>query len=327
MNAVATANPFRFHGGRLAAAAAHFADAPTPWIDLSTGISPWAYPVPDMAPSVLSRLPEPEELGRLEAVAASAFGVKNPGEVVAVPGSDIAIRLLGSLVPGKRSAMLKPIYSGHIAAWPDAVEISMAEADKHDLLILANPNNPDGRVIKPDRLRQFRGQLIVDEAFADTDPVVSLLPERGNAIVLRSFGKFFGLAGIRLGFVVTDLPVAQRLRALLGDWPISGIAMTTGLAAYQDEHWQDKQRTRLRGAVVRLDGLLNGVGLKLVGGTSLFRLMTHDKAPEIFEYLGQSGILVRPFEGDDRQLRFGLPANEEAWTRLTDALNYWRENQ
>lgn len=327
MNAVAAANPFRFHGGRLAAAAAHFYGAPTPWIDLSTGISPWAYPVPDMAPSVLSRLPEPEELDRLEAVAARAFGVTNPAELVAVPGSDIAIRLLGSLFSGQNSAMLKPIYSGHIAAWPDAVEISMTEADEHDLLILANPNNPDGRVIKADRLRQLRGQLIVDEAFADTDPAVSLLPDRGNAIVLRSFGKFFGLAGIRLGFVIADLPVAQRLRTLLGDWPVSGIATKTGLAAYQDEHWQDKQRTRLRGAVVRLDGLLNGVGLNLVGGTSLFRLITHDKAPEIFEYLGQSGILVRPFEGDDRQLRFGLPANEEAWTRLTGALNYWRENQ
>lgn len=327
MSVSPAANPFRFHGGRLAAAAARFDEAPTPWIDLSTGISPWAYPVPAMASSVLSRLPEPEELGRLEAVAASAFGVTNPAEVVAVPGSDIAIRLLGSLFPGKHSAMLKPIYSGHTAAWPDAAEISMAEADNYDLLILANPNNPDGRVIKPDRLRQLRGQLIVDEAFADTDPVVSLLPERGNAIVLRSFGKFFGLAGIRLGFVVADLHVVQRLRVLLGDWPVSGIAMATGLAAYQDGHWQDKQRMRLRGAVVRLDGLLNGAGLKVAGGTTLFRLTIHDKSSEIFEYLGQSGILVRPFEGDDQQLRFGLPANEEAWNRLTDALNYWRANQ
>lgn len=327
MNAAATASPFRFHGGRLAAAAAYFNSAPAPWIDLSTGISPWAYPVPDMAPSVLSRLPEPEELGQLEVAAARAFGVTNPEEVVAVPGSDIAIRLLGSLFPGEGSAMLTPIYSGHTAAWPDAVPISMAEADNYDLLILANPNNPDGRVIKPDRLRQLRGQLIVDEAFADTDPVVSLVPERGNAIVLRSFGKFFGLAGIRLGFVVADLPVVQRLRALLGDWPVSGIAMATGLAAYQDEHWQDKQRTRLRGAVVRLDGLLKSVGFEVVGGTSLFRLTVDDKSPEIFEYLGQLGILVRPFEANDRQLRFGLPANEEAWNRLTDALNYWRANQ
>lgn len=319
------ADPFRFHGGRLAAAAAHFDGAPTPWIDLSTGISPWPYPVPDFEPSVWSRLPEPEQLVRLETAAARAFGVTDPAEVVAVPGSDIAIRLLGTLFPDGHSAMLSPIYSGHRAAWPDAAEITIAEAGNQDLLILANPNNPDGRIIAPDRLREVRGQLIVDEAFADTDPAVSLLPNRGDAIVLRSFGKFFGLAGVRLGFVIADILVAQRLRALLGDWPVSAMAMAVGLAAYRDRQWQDNQRRRLRDAASRLNRLLENTGLDVVGGTLLFRLASHDKAREIFEYLGQSGILVRPFATDDRQLRFGLPANEEAWERLTSTLENWRE--
>lgn len=327
MNARSAADPFRFHGGRLAAAAAYFGSAPTPWIDLSTGISPWTYPVPDVDPSVWNRLPEPEELGRLEAAAASAFGVANPGEVVAVPGSDIAIRLLGTLFPAERSAMLTPIYSGHRAAWPDAAEITIADAGNHDLIILANPNNPDGRIVSPEQLREIRGQLIVDEAFADTDLAASLLPNRGHAIVLRSFGKFFGLAGLRLGFVIADISVAQRLRALLGDWPVSGIAMAIGLTAYRDYQWQNNQRERLQDAASQLDELLENVGLDVVGGTSLFRLTMHDKARETFEYLGRSGILVRPFAEDDRQLRFGLPATEEAWRRLADALNSWRENR
>lgn len=321
-------DPFRVHGGRLAAAAAYFDDASTPWIDLSTGISPWTYPVPDIDPSVWSRLPEPEQLEILEASAASAFGVDNPAEVVAVPGSDMAIRLLGKLFAEQRSAMLTPIYSGHKAAWPDAAEITLAEvgtdADDYELLILANPNNPDGRIVAPEQLTEFRGQVIVDEAFADTDPAISLLPDRGHAIVLRSFGKFFGLAGIRLGFVIADLSVAQRLRALLGDWPVSGIAMAAGIAAYQDKKWQEDQRHRLKNAADRLDDLLEKTGFDIIGGTTLFRLAAHERALELFEILGRSGILVRPFSGNIDQLRFGLPANEPAWQRLEQALNDWR---
>jgi len=326
MIANAAADPFRFHGGRLAAAAARFLNAPTPWIDLSTGISPWAYPVPDMDQSVHCRLPEPEKLRRLEAAASHAFGVIDPAEVVAVPGSDIAIRLLAALFPGRRSAMLTPIFAGHRAAWPSAAEIAITDmiAGEYDQLILANPNNPDGRIVPPHRLRKLHGQLIVDEAFADTDPAISLLPGRGGAIVLRSFGKFFGLAGIRLGFVVADIPVAQRLRALLGDWPVSGMAIEIGLAAYQDQQWQNDHRTALNKAAVRLDEMLEPGGLAIVGGTSLFRLAAHDRAGELFEHLARSGILVRPFKADDRQLRFGLPANEAAWERLSDVLKNWQ---
>lgn len=323
----AASDPFRFHGGRLAAAAARFDRAPRPWIDLSTGISPWPYPVPAMGQTTWSRLPEPEGLERLEAAAARTFGVDNPAEIVAVPGTDMAIRLLGSLFSEQRSAMLTPIYSGHKAAWSEATEIGINEATEYDLIVLANPNNPDGRIVPPEGLRALPGQVIVDEAFADTAPLVSLLPERGNAIVLRSFGKFYGLAGIRLGFVIADIKVVERLRVMLGDWPVSGIAMAVGLAAYQDQQWQDNQRRRLQDAADRLDKLLVKFRLDIVGGTSLFRLTSHDKARELFEILGQSGILVRPFSDPATQLRFGLPASEAEWARLENALSQWREMQ
>ncbi len=323
----AATDPFRFHGGRLAAAAARFDSAPQPWIDLSTGISPWAYPVPEMGQAAWSRLPEPEELERLEAAAAQTFGVDNPAEIVAVPGSDMAIRLLGTLFAEQRSAMLTPIYSGHKAAWPDATEIGLEAAAEYDLIVLANPNNPDGRIVSPEHLRTLPGQVIVDEAFADTAPLASLLPERGDAIVLRSFGKFYGLAGVRLGFVIADSVVAERLRTMLGDWPVSGIAVTVGLAAYQDQQWQDNQRRHLQEAADRLDKLLEKSDLDIIGGTSLFRLTSHDKARELFVILGQSGILVRPFSDIATQLRFGLPASEGEWTRLEDALSQWREMQ
>ncbi|MEP2102018.1 MAG: threonine-phosphate decarboxylase [Parasphingorhabdus sp.] len=320
-------DPFRFHGGRLAAAALHFADAPKPWIDLSTGISPWAYPVPELGLDAWRRLPEPEQIADLELAAARVFGLNNTAEIVAVPGSDMAIRMLGALFANQRGAMLTPIYSGHKAAWPNASEITIEEAAGHDLIILANPNNPDGRIVSPDHLGAFPGQVIVDEAFADTAPATSILPERGDAIVLRSFGKFYGLAGIRLGFVIADTAVAERLRAMLGDWPISGIAATVGLAAYQDQQWQEVQRHRLQEAAERLDRLFEKSEIEIVGGTSLFRLISHDNARELFEILGQSGILVRPFSDDASRLRFGLPGGEDEWRRLDYALSQWREMQ
>ncbi|GAA0468533.1 threonine-phosphate decarboxylase CobD [Parasphingorhabdus litoris] len=323
----AATDPFRFHGGRLAAAAAQFPSASAPWIDLSTGISPWAYPVPEMAPDVFSRLPEPEYVAHLEQAAAKVFKLDNLSEILAVPGSDMAIRILGTLFTKKRAAMLTPIYSGHRTAWPEAEEISIDEVTDQELVILANPNNPDGRVVSPDQLRALPGQVIVDEAFAETAPSVSMLPERDGAIVLRSFGKFFGLAGIRLGFVIADAAIVERLRTMLGDWPISGIAATIGLAAYRDGEWQDRQRQRLKEAAARLDDMLGNSDLNILGGTSLFRLASHDNARELFVILGQSGILVRPFSRDEKQLRFGLPASEEEWQRLENALNLWSDKQ
>jgi cobalamin biosynthetic protein CobC len=313
------------HGGRLGAAARHFPNAPEPWIDLSTGISPWPYPFPaDLRLSAdWPRLPEPETLARLEAAAAAAFGAPDPDEVVAVPGSDLAIRLLPQLMGQTHAHYLAPIYSGYRAAWPDARPVTHDRMEEADLLILANPNNPDGRTIAPEALRALPGQLIVDEAFADASPEVSLAPNRWGAIVLRSFGKFFGLAGLRLGFVLADRPLASRLRALLGDWPVSAPAIGIATAAYEDRNWQTAQRARLNDASGRLDTILRSAGLEIAGGTPLFRLARTEGAPGLFRHLAQAGILVRPFAEDSTALRFGLPGDEPHWQRLEQALSTW----
>lgn len=164
----------------------------------------------------------------------------------------------------------------------------------------------------------------MDEAFAEADPQISLLPNRAGAVVLRSFGKFFGLPGARLGFVVADLPITQQIRKLIGDWPISGSAIVSGNAAYSDQAWQQQQRKKLDLAANELRHILERAGLHIVGGTSLFVLVSHDQAAEIFEHLGQSGILVRPFANDKRLLRFGLPGNEEESDRLNSVLQNWK---
>lgn len=310
------------HGGQLGAAARNFPDAPEPWIDLSTGISPWSYPVENIWTN-WSRLPEPDALAHLEAAAARAFGAFEPTDVVAVPGSDLAIRLLPILLGPKDARYLAPIFSGHRAAWPGMRPLAADAMDEAELLILANPNNPDGRTISPDRLRRFPGQLIVDEAFVDAEPMISLAPDRRGAIILRSFGKFFGLAGLRLGFVIADQSLAMRLRALLGDWPVSAPAMSIATLAYEDLAWQAAQRQRLTNASLRLDGLLRRIGLEIQGGTAFFRLARTPDAPALFLHLARTGILVRPFTDDPAALRFGLPGDEPQWQRLEQALTTW----
>ena len=309
------------HGGRLGAAARLFPQAPSPWIDLSTGISPWPYPAE--AGTDWSRLPEPEAIARLEAAAAACFGAPDPEEVVAVPGSDLALRLLPQLLEEADARYLSPIFSGHKAAWPDARAIGPGTMEQAELLILCNPNNPDGRITSRSELDRFTGQLIVDEAFADAMPSLSLASDRRGAIVLRSFGKFFGLPGLRLGFVIADRPLAMRLRALIGDWPVGSAAIAIATAAYSDSDWQAGQRQRLADASQRLDTLLRGFGLTIAGGTPLFRLARSERASDLFHHLAQAGILTRPFAEDANALRFGLPGEEPQWQRLEQALSTW----
>lgn len=305
-------------------AAARYPTAPCPWLDLSTGISPWAYPVGEIDSAIWQNLPSKEALSELEAAAANAFGGVSPDQIVAVPGTDFAIRLLSRQLPVQRVAIVGPTYSGYGSAWPNAKTGSIAKARGADLLVCANPNNPDGTVTKKNQLQRMRNIRIVDEAFADAQPDQSLLPHRNGAIVLRSFGKFYGLAGVRLGFVIADRRVARELRAQLGDWPISGPAIAIGTMAYRDSEWQHCQRERLIAGANLLKSLLTDCGLTIVGGTRQFQLASHSAAPSLFVHLAQAGILVRPFSDQPDWLRFGIPGTDADFDRLSTTLKKWR---
>ncbi|WP_421849889.1 aminotransferase class I/II-fold pyridoxal phosphate-dependent enzyme [Novosphingobium sp.] len=313
-----------WHGGQTTAAAELYPAAPRPWLDLSTGISPWAWPLPAIEPQTWQSLPLQSALEQLEFAAARVFGVDDARQIAAVPGSDIAIRLLARLLPAEGEAIIGQSYSGYRAAWPGARVLSFEEARGSDLLVCANPNNPDGAVIEPQGLRELRSIRIIDEAFADAMPEVSILPDRGGAIVLRSFGKFFGLAGVRLGFVIADEPVIRGLRHLLGDWPISGPAIAIGTAAYRDLAWQDLQRQRLQQGSARLAALLSRHGLEDAGGTANFRLCDEADAAGLFSHFCRDGILVRPFADRPGQLRLGIPGTDADWARLAQSLQTWR---
>jgi cobalamin biosynthesis protein CobC len=310
---------FTAHGGRIDAARAAFGGAD--WIDLSTGIAPWPYPVGEGAIAGLSALPEPGALAALEAAAAKAFGVPPARAVVAVPGSDIAMRLLAGLLP-RWAAVVRPGYAGHVAAWPDALPIAdLAAAGAVDCVICASPNNPDGRVADPRTVASLahRGTtVVVDEAFADGLGGGFAGSTDEQVVVLRSFGKYYGLPGLRLGFVLCAPELGDRLRAALGDWPVSSLAITVGTAAYADAAWQAAQAARIAGANQALDAALEGC--TVIGRTPLFRLVEVAAAHRLFRHLAARAILVRPFADRKDRLRLGLPRDDAAAARLTDAL-------
>lgn len=309
------------HGGRLDEAAALYPRAPQPWIDLSTGINPVAWR-PDASIEIdWGRLPSPSALARLEEIAAALFGAR-ASSVVAVPGTEIALRMIGRLgLPGPFH-WVAPGYPTHAEAFEHATPIAIEDAaSTHGTLLLANPNNPDGRMLDRATLCAWarRRWLIVDEAFVECDPAASLLPALPDkTIVLRSFGKFFGLAGVRLGFVIGPDDIVRRFRSMLGDWPVSGAAIAFGTAAYRDTAWITAARARIAGDARALDAVLRRHGLQPRGECPLFRLVTCD--PSLFARLARAGILTRSFDYAPDWLRIGLPANAGALGRLDRAL-------
>jgi cobalamin biosynthesis protein CobC len=326
----------RIHGGRIDIAARLYPSAPRPWIDLSTGINPVAWPVPDIPLARYQRLPLADEMAQLTAAAAAAYGLPANAAVVPVPGSELAIRLLPRVIGAGRVGILTPTYGSHAAAWQDSgAEVhglaALPDPGSCDLetLILVNPNNPDGRLIARAQLAGFARawtaagrRLIVDEAFADVRPDVSLLALSElpvGVIVLRSLGKFFGLAGLRVGFVVAAEPDISTWRRLLGDWPVSGPACEIATLALRDTAWIAATRTRLAADRRRLDGVLGRAGLQPLGGTDLFGLFEAPDKIDLLDHFARRGILIRGYDVVPRQYRFGLPADEAVWQRLEAA--------
>jgi cobalamin biosynthetic protein CobC len=323
------------HGGDLAAARRLFPDASEPFIDLSTGINPNPYPLPKLSPDLFTRLPDRVALERLAQIAARAYGVPSAAHVVAAPGTQILLTHVAALVPPGRAAILGPTYAEHARAALFVGHHATETADIGALrgagfAVVVNPNNPDGRIVDKDALitlaedaRRNGGVLVVDETFMDVGPPdVSLAPDvdRGDVVVLRSFGKFFGLAGLRLGFAIATPTIAARLRNALGPWAVSGPAIVIGESALADSAWTQATRRRLAQDAARLDEMLIAADMEIAGGTSLFRLVRTPVALEVFQYLGRAGLFVRRFAEQPRWLRFGLPAGEPEWQRLSTAL-------
>jgi len=319
------------HGGRLRAAALRYGIALADWLDLSTGIAPYGWPLPAIPASAWARLPEQQD--GLEIAAGDYYGVAN---LLPVAGSQAAIQALPRLRRNATVGIVSPAYAEHAAAWQreghKLLEISEGAIERAlerlDVLLLVNPNNPTGRRIEPQRLLAWHarlaergGWLVVDEAFIDCTPEHSLaaFSDRPGLIVLRSFGKFFGMAGIRLGFVLAQPALLEQLAELLGPWTISGPSRVVASALLQDQAGQRQQCERLLADGERLATLLSAQGLTPTGGCALFQFCCMTQAAELHEFLAARGILTRLF-ATPQSLRFGLPPDEAGWQRLQQAL-------
>jgi len=325
------------HGGRLREAAQRYGIALADWLDLSTGIAPYGLPIPEIPASAWSRLPE--TCDGLEAAAQHYYGARS---LLPLAGSQAAIQALPRLRGPARVGVVSPCYAEHAEAWRreghrlvELCEASVPKAlDRLDVLVVVNPNNPTGRLIGTEQLLQWHAQLaayggwlVVDEAFMDCTPQHSLAAHshlRG-LVVLRSFGKFFGLAGARLGFALAHGGLLGALEELLGPWPIGGPTRWLGSTLLADDEGQQRQRLRLNEEGTRLAALLAGQGLPSAGGCALFQTVCDTDAVQLHEHLARAGILTRLFM--PLGLRFGLPGEESGWARLEQALQHYREQR
>jgi cobalamin biosynthesis protein CobC len=322
----------REHGGDLAAAIARFGGEPTDWLDLSTGINPVAYPLPELSPSDWQRLPEKEDIAALETAAARHFGLADGAPCVAVCGAQAGIQLMPILTGPGRVLVREPTYNEHAARfWAAAHEVVEVQSlptmtvEPDDIVVVVNPNNPDGVSHFPDDLLALAERvrmLIVDESFADSKPSLSLAPflGRDGVVVLRSFGKYFGLAGLRLGFVLGSEHDMAQVRSLAGPWAVSGPAVRIGARAYRDTEWISKTRSRLADDLGRIKALASGFGIEVVGGTDLFTTLRFPDAEVAQCTLAQHRIWTRRFSYSEHWLRLGHPGTEDGWERLAIAL-------
>lgn len=323
------------HGGRLRAAARQFEIPLADWLDLSTGIAPYGFDLPSVPGEAWLRLPEVED--ELDAVARDHYGVAS---LLPVAGSQAAIQALPRLRRRSQVGIVSPCYGEHAEAWrreghrlSEFSEGSVPRALDHlDVLVVVNPNNPTGRLLSPGqlldwhaRLEERGGWLVVDEAFMDATPEHSLAvhSQLPGLIVLRSFGKFFAMAGARLGFVLAEADLLQALDRMLGPWSVAGPSRFLGRALLADSAGQQRQRQRLLADTERLAQLLASQGLAPTGGCALFQWVVTEEANMLHEFLGCQGILVRRFRYPS-SLRFGLPPDEAGWARLARALTLYQ---
>lgn len=325
------------HGGDMGVMSALFPDAPRPWIDLSTGINPWPYPLPALDPALWTRLPSAADEAAVKRAAMAAYGVRDPDAILAAPGSQVLISGLPFLRPAPADvAIVGRTYGEHAPAWARAGHRVRMIADLPDpagplpdVLLLVNPNNPDGRTHDPARLRPLLsalsargGWMVVDEAFCDLRPDLSLASLAGQPglLILRSFGKFFGLGGLRLGFLLAPPVLVRAMAARLGPWSVAGPALRVGALALADAPWQATTRQRLSNAMDKSLSLYRKADIEIVGYTDLYALIRVPAGRDLFHGTGRAGLLIRSFPDRPGLFRLGLCPDSVAFARLASAI-------
>ena len=316
----------RDHGGNLDAAIKRYGG--DRWIDLSTGINRTPWPIPSMPQRAWTDLPTQTDKARLMDAARVAYNTTAPG--LALAGAQSAIQLVPSLRDVGLARILGPTYNEHAAqlianGW-QVEEVGHIDAlDGADLAVVVNPNNPGGEHYTPEQLLSLKtkvGTLVVDESFGDARPELSVVSHANQKglWVMRSFGKFYGLAGLRLGFLFADNDTILNASEMGGPWPVSGIAIEIGCQALMDNAWKQRMIETLRADAERLDALAQQRGWRLAGGTELFRTYVTPNAADAQQTLAKSQIWTRIFPWSKELVRIGLPGNEAEWEQLVSAL-------
>ncbi len=318
--------PARDHGGGLDAAAARHGGPRAAWLDLSTGINPVPYPAKEVPPSCWTDLPDTAAMARLEAAARRVWQVPETARIIAAPGASALIARLPELTEAASVHIPGPTYNEHAAAFTLAGR-EVTEDHAAPARVLVHPNNPDGRLwTAADILPGAAALTVIDESFCDVCPQHSLVQHtaRPGPLILKSFGKFWGLAGLRLGFAIAHPDTLRSVRGvdltdLLGPWPVSGPALEIGASALEETGWAEATRARLAEDSARLDDLMQRAGARCVGGTPLFRLFDVGDAAAWQTGLAGGQVWTRRFPYSDRWLRLGLPAPDR-WVQLQRAL-------
>ena len=318
----------REHGGDLDAAIREHGGAPGDWIDLSTGINRVPWPMPDLPDAVVRALPTSALVEDAMTAARAAYSTDAPGLTLA--GAQAAIQMVPWLRQRGVARVLSPTYNEHAGAlraagWTVEEPERLADLAGADVAVVVNPNNPDGQRHRPEALLALAdrvGLLVVDESFADPEPDLSILTHMpaDGVLVMRSFGKFYGLAGLRLGFAFGAPADIATIRALAGPWAVSGPALQVGALALRDVAWRQQAVQRLSEGAAHLDDLAVGAGWQVIGGTTQFRLYKTGDGIAARRRLACHRIWSRAFEAHPEWLRLGLPGEPAEWDRLEAAL-------
>lgn len=309
----------RDHGGGIDGAIACFGGTRGDWIDLSTGINPVPFPLPALPPDAWTALPDRAAQDQLAAAARRFWRVPDGAAILAAPGASVLIAQMPRLASGQKVQIAGPTYNEHGAAF--AAHGWQVTADgPAEAQVIVHPNNPTGQWHEAQSLTA--PFAVIDESFADVAPDRSLVAQaaRPGRVVLKSFGKFWGLAGLRLGFAIAEPDTIARLADMLGPWPVSGPALAIGAAALEHPDWARDTRIRLNEDAARLDALMLRAGARGLGGTPLFRLYQVDSAEAWQAHLARHQIWSRIFPYNPRWLRLGLPRPDQ-FQRLEKALD------
>jgi cobalamin biosynthetic protein CobC len=314
--------PTRDHGGGIDSAIAQYGGPRAAWLDLSTGINPVPYPLPSFTNNAWAALPDRNLFNALEAAARKFWSIPEDAAVLAAPGASALIARIPHLLTQRGTAqIMDETYNEHAASFRTAgwqVSASNAQAEAQ---VFVHPNNPTAEFVAHDALSRTAKLTVIDESFCDVTPEKSCVPQatQKGILILKSFGKFWGLAGVRLGFVIGDPSLIAKLRETLGPWQVSGPAIEAGVAALNDPDWANATRARLLLDAARLDGLMSKAGAQNLGGTGLFQLYHVNDCGAWQDRLAGHNILSRIFPYSPHWLRLGLPAPDR-WHQLENAL-------